>query len=64
MVEPGILVGFWRSVGNSHNAFTVESALNEAADLAGRDPLEYRLKLLTDQPRHRKVLDQVAQDAG
>ena len=64
MVEPGIRVGFWRSVGNSHNAFTVESALNEAADLAGRDPLEYRLALLTDQPRHRKVLDQVAQDAG
>ena len=64
VVEPGIRVGFWRSVGNSHNAFTVESVLDEAADLAGRDPLEYRLALLTDQPRHRKVLDQVAQDAG
>ena len=64
VVEPGIRVGFWRSVGNLHNAFTVESVQDKAADLAGRDPLKYRLALLTDQPRHRNVLDQVAQDAG
>ena len=64
VVEPGIRVGFWRSVGNSHNAFTVESVLDEAAGLAGRDPLEYRLTSLTEQPCHRKVLDRFAQDAG
>ena len=33
----------------------VESVIDEAAGLAGRDPLEYRLALLTDQPRHRTV---------
>ena len=64
VVEPGIRVGFWRSVGNSHNAFTVESVLDEAAGLAGRDPLEYRLALLKDQPRHRTVLEQAAKEAG
>ena len=51
-------------MGNSHNAFTVESVLDEAANLAGRDPLEYRLALLTNQPRHRTVLEQVAKEAG
>jgi CO/xanthine dehydrogenase Mo-binding subunit len=63
VVEPGIRVGFWRSVGNSHNAFTVESVLDEAANLAGRDPLEYRLALLNDQPRHRTVLERAAKEA-
>jgi isoquinoline 1-oxidoreductase beta subunit len=63
VVEPGIRVGFWRSVGNSHNAFTVESVLDEAANLAGLDPLEYRLTLLQNKPRHRTVLERVAQDA-
>ena len=48
-------------MGNLHNALTVESVLDEAAGLAGRDPLEYRLTLLTEQPCHRKVLDRVAQ---
>ena len=51
-------------MGNSHNALTVESVLEAAAGLAGRDPLEYRLTLLTEQPCHRKVLDRFAQDAG
>ena len=51
-------------MGNSHNALTVESVLDEAAGLAGRDPLEYRLTLLTEQPCHRKVLDRFAQDTG
>ena len=51
-------------MGNSHNALTVESVLDEAAGLAGRDSLEYRLTLLTVQPCHRKVLDRFAQDAG
>ena len=38
--------------------------MDEAANLAGRDPLEYRLALLTNQPRHRTVLEQVAKEAG
>ena len=59
-----VRIGFWCYVGNSHNALTVESELDEAAGLAGRDPLEYRLTLLTEQPCHRKVLDRFAQDTG
>ncbi|MCF6431989.1 molybdopterin cofactor-binding domain-containing protein [Leisingera sp. MMG026] len=40
-----IPVGFWRSVGNSFNAFFVESFMDEMAHAAGTDPLEFRLDL-------------------
>ncbi len=64
IVDPGVPVGFWRSVGSSHNAFTVESVVDEAAHLAGKDPLEYRKSLLQEHPRYVAVLDQLAQDSG
>lgn len=43
-------VGSWRSVGCSQNGFFQESALDELAHLAGEDPMEMRLRLLTHQP--------------
>ncbi|MZR14025.1 molybdopterin-dependent oxidoreductase [Maritimibacter sp. DP07] len=36
-------VGFWRSVGNSQNAFFMESFIDELAHKAGADPLAFRL---------------------
>jgi CO/xanthine dehydrogenase Mo-binding subunit len=47
-------------VGALHNGFYVESAIDEAAHLAGADPFEYRLALLAEHPRYRKVLESVA----
>jgi isoquinoline 1-oxidoreductase beta subunit len=55
---------WWRSVGHSHTAFVVESFLDEAAHLAGKDPLELRMHLLRDHPRHRAVLELAAAGAG
>jgi isoquinoline 1-oxidoreductase beta subunit len=52
---------WWRSVGHSHTGFTVNSAIDEAAVTAGKDPLEFRRKLLANKPRHLKVLDTVAE---
>jgi len=57
-------VGFWRSVGSSHNAFTVESFVDELAAAAKKDPLEFRLSLLKDHPRPRRVLEVAAEKAG
>ncbi|MEE8347937.1 MAG: xanthine dehydrogenase family protein molybdopterin-binding subunit [Acidobacteriota bacterium] len=59
-----IPVTFWRSVGNSHNGFTVESFMDELAHAAGTDPVEFRLQHLGHDPRSRRVLELVAEKAG
>ncbi|WP_431301096.1 molybdopterin cofactor-binding domain-containing protein [Tabrizicola sp. BL-A-41-H6] len=41
-------LGFWRSVGNSMNAFFLESFIDELADAAKTDPLQFRLDLMGD----------------
>lgn len=55
---------WWRSVGSSQNAWVTECFLDELARAAGRDPLAYRLRLLEDRPRHRRVLEAAAERAG
>ncbi|MFK7898277.1 MAG: molybdopterin cofactor-binding domain-containing protein, partial [Myxococcota bacterium] len=56
--------GPWRSVDHSQHAFFIESFIDELAIKAGADPLAYRLDLLKDSPRHRKVLELAAERAG
>lgn len=60
----GVPVGNWRSVGHSHNAFFIESFVDELAHAAGRDPLAFRLALLEGLPRHAAVLRLAAERAG
>ena len=60
IVDPGIPVGWWNSVGSSYNAFFTESAIDEAAHLAQKDPLDYRMKLLAGKPRFQNVLEKLA----
>lgn len=57
--DVGIPTGFWRSVGHFHNAFVVESFIDECAHAAGRDPAEVRREYLKDHPRHLRVLEEV-----
>ena len=57
-------IGFWRSNGFSFNTFFTESFIDECALAAGADPLDYRRALLRDSPRHRAVLNRVAELAG
>jgi isoquinoline 1-oxidoreductase beta subunit len=63
-VEMPIPVGFWRSVGHSHQAFFKESFLDECAHAAKADPLAYRRALLKNHPRHLAVLDLLIEKAG
>ena len=60
----GVPVGFWRSVGNSQNAFLAEGFIDEVAHAAGADPYEFRRNLLASAPRHRGVLELAATRAG
>ena len=60
----GVPVGFWRSVGHSHNAFFSESFIDELAHEAKADPIAYRLSMLAAMPRHAAVLKLVADKAG
>jgi nicotinate dehydrogenase subunit B len=52
-----------RGLGATVNVFAIESAMDELAERAGADPLEYRLRHLTDE-RARAVLRTAAQQAG
>jgi CO/xanthine dehydrogenase Mo-binding subunit len=62
--DPGIPLGFWRSVAFSQNVFFVESFMDEIAAAAGRDPLALRLSLLHPAPRLKDVLELAAEKAN
>ena len=62
--EPGVQVWFWRSVGHSQNIFFSESFVDEMAHAAGQDPFEFRRAHLGKSPRHKGVLELVAEKAG
>jgi isoquinoline 1-oxidoreductase beta subunit len=62
--QVGVPVLWWRSVGHTHTAFTVEVFIDELAGAAGRDPVDLRRSLLSANPRHRGVLDLAAEKAN
>ena len=57
-------VGFWRSVGHSHNAFFKECFIDELAAEAKQDPVAFRLNWLRGMPRQAAVLKLAADKAG
>jgi isoquinoline 1-oxidoreductase beta subunit len=63
--EPGIDIptNYWRSVGHSQNTFFAESFIDELAAQTGKDPVEFRRRLLADNPRLLHVLDVAAERA-
>ncbi len=60
----GVPVGFWRSVGHSHNAFFSEGFIDELAFETKQDPLEFRRAWLKDAPRYLAVLNLAADKAA
>ena len=62
--EVPVTVLWWRSVGSTHTAYANETFLDELAERAGADPVDYRLALLKEHPRHAGVLLLAAEKAG
>jgi isoquinoline 1-oxidoreductase beta subunit len=62
--KSGVPIGYWRSVGHSHNAFFSEGFIDELAHETRQDPLAFRLALLKDAPRHAAVLRLAAEKSG
>jgi len=63
-LDTPVPVGFWRSVGSTHNAFTVECFIDELANAAKKDSLEFRLNHLKNHKRAYRVLEVAAEKAG
>jgi len=58
-----IRISAMRALGAYHNVFSIESFMDELADLVGADPVEFRLKHL-DDPRGRDVIAKAAEGFG
>jgi len=63
-VDAGVPISYWRSVGHSHNAFVVESFIDELAYESDLDPLAFRRQYLAHSPRLLSVLNAVAEKGG
>jgi len=64
MRNPHVPPGFWRGVNVNHNAIYMECFMDELAQAAGQDPLEFRRKLMGKHPKHLAVLNAVAEKIG
>jgi isoquinoline 1-oxidoreductase beta subunit len=64
MTKIPIPLGWWRSVYDSQNAFANECFMDELAEKAGKDPVQFRLDLLPKLSRDAGVIKTVAEKAG
>jgi len=63
-LDPGLRLGYWRSVGHSYTAFGKESLMDELAEKTQQDPVDFRLAHLTGNSRLRGTLEAVAAAAN
>ena len=54
--EHGVPLTFWRSVGHSYTAFAKEAMMDELAEKAQLDPVEFRLRNTSNRPRLNHVI--------
>jgi nicotinate dehydrogenase subunit B len=63
LLDAPVRNGSFRTLGSHGNIFAIECFMDELADVAGTDPIAFRLAHLRD-PRARAVLEAVADHAG
>ncbi len=63
-MEAGAPASYWRAVGYTQNTFFAESFIDELAAAGGKDPVEYRRKMLANNPRLLNVLEVAAAKAN
>jgi isoquinoline 1-oxidoreductase beta subunit len=61
MRNPHVPPGFWRGVNVNQNAIFMECFVDEMAEVAGMDPLEFRRRYSANRPRTLAVLNAVAE---
>lgn len=64
MRNPHVPPGFWRGVNLNQNAIYLECFMDELAQAAGVDPLEFRRRMMKNTPKHLAVLEAVAKGIG
>jgi isoquinoline 1-oxidoreductase beta subunit len=64
MRNPHVPPGFWRGVNINQNAIFIECFMDELAEAAKKDPVEFRRQFMKDHPRNLAVLDAVAKKIG
>ncbi len=57
-------IQWWRSVGSTHTAYAAEVFINQLAVKAEQDPVEYRLALLKNHPKHAAALKLAVEKQG
>ncbi|WLI91889.1 xanthine dehydrogenase family protein molybdopterin-binding subunit [Massilia sp. R2A-15] len=63
--KANVPVLWWRSVGSTHTAFVMETLIDEAAHIAGMDPVAYRKTLISAKhQRHLAALDLAVAKSG
>jgi isoquinoline 1-oxidoreductase subunit beta len=64
MRNPHVPPGFWRGVNINQNAIFMECFMDELAQAAGKDEVEFRRQFMKNHPRNLAVLNAVAEKIG
>jgi isoquinoline 1-oxidoreductase beta subunit len=64
MRQPHVPPGFWRGVNINQNAVFIECFMDELAEAAGKDPVEFRRQFMGKHPRNLAVMNAAAERIG